>query len=156
MYVFAYGSLIWDAIPFSHTSQPTFLRHHELRLCIWSFEGRGTSETPGLYWGIVKKHGATCPGKLLQFTDEKLFLKVLQWLDQREGEGRLYHRITVDVSGTRAFVYIPNTTHPQYDANIPLKKIEYAMRNSKGEYGTTKDYVENTLREFQFMSSFIP
>ena len=155
MNVFAYGSLIWDSIPFPHTSQPTFLKHHELRLCIWSIQGRGTKNTPGLYWGIVKKRGTRCPGKLLRFTDQKLFHKVLQWLDRRESEGKLYHRISVEVSGTPTFVYVPNTTHPQYNPNIAPEKIEYAIRNSKGEYGTTKEYVENTLREFQLMRNFI-
>ena len=63
-----------------------FLEHHELRLCIWSIQGRGSENTPGLYWGIVKKRGTKCPGKLLRFTDQNLFHKVLQWLDRRRTE----------------------------------------------------------------------
>ena len=136
--VFAYGSLMWDAMPYRCTSTPAVLRHCVRRLCLWSYSGRGTPDSPGLYYGLVPVRGASCRGKLLTFSDGR----ILQWLDQREGD--MYIRIRVRIDDRDAFAYIANPCHPQYDPHVTGEQIERAM-SSRGEYGSTMEYVQNTL-----------
>ena len=138
IYIFAYGSLMWDHIPFKHASRPATLKHFVRKLCIWSFSGRGTPESPGLYYGLVPQYNKRCSGKLLIFEDEC----VLQWLDKREGN--MYLRQKVYVDGVYAFTYVANDKHPQYDPHISENQIKNAMK-SEGRFGSTLEYINNTI-----------
>lgn len=141
--IFVYGSLLWDTIPFKHTSTKMVLKHFSRKLCIWSYTGRGTYQSPGLFWGIIPKNNANCTGKLLTFQNKN----VLKWMDHREGD--LYLRTKIN----GIFVYLPNVHHTQYDPNISKQQITNAYMTSKGQYGTTKEYVDNTIKEIQHINS---
>ena len=121
MYVFVYGSLLWDTIPFSHSALIATLPHYQRALCIWSIHGRGTAMSPGLYWGVVPAENAICTGKLLKFSDPKM----LDWMDKRESQ--LYIRTEIQISGITAFVYLPNTSHTQYDPRISEQDVNAAL-----------------------------
>ena len=147
VYVFAYGSLIWDHIPYRSTYRWTTLRHFKRSLCFWSYSGRGTPESPGLYYGIVSQKNECCRGKLLQFYDER----VLLWLDRREGD--MYIRKCVRIDDVQAFVYISNVNHPNYDPDVSDEQIERAMR-SRGNDGSMREYVYNTNRALRWSEDF--
>ena len=60
LWVFGYGSLMWDAgFPFAE-QQLALLRGYHRRFCIYSMRHRGTPERPGLVFGL--DHGGACRG----------------------------------------------------------------------------------------------
>ena len=68
-------------------------------------------------------------------------------MDHREGD--LYLRTKIN----GIFVYLPNVHHTQYDPKISKQQITNAYMTSKGQYGTTKEYVDNTIKEIQHINS---
>ena len=60
VWVFAYGSLMWDP-GFAHVeAQPALLRGYHRRFCVYSHRYRGTPERPGLVLGLDR--GGACKG----------------------------------------------------------------------------------------------
>src|SRR5260370_39944723 len=60
VWIFAYGSLMWDP-DFPHVEAPPALLHGWHRgFCLYSFDYRGTRARPGLVLGLDR--GGACPG----------------------------------------------------------------------------------------------
>src|SRR3546814_6544547 len=64
IWVFAYGSLIWNPAFCYDERRTGTIRGYHRRFCLWVPLGRGTPEMPGLMLGL--EHGGGCRGVLFR------------------------------------------------------------------------------------------
>ena len=146
-WVFAYGSLIWDAC-FAHVERrPATLEGYRRAFNIWTALARGTPEYPGLGLGLEAGDGG-CRGVAYRMdpAHEHDGLKVL-W--RREMFTGIYapRWLTVDADGKSvdaiAFVVVPG--HPQYAGALTRDATAEIIARARGERGPCRDYLASTL-----------
>ena len=144
-WVFGYGSLIWRP-GFSFVSaQGAYLCGYHRSLCVYSHRYRGTPEKPGLVFGLVP--GGCCEGRAFEISQEH-WQKVLQYLREREGDvyHEEYHNLKLaDGRLVQALSFIADDSHEQYAGRLNMQVQLELVRDAKGETGTNRDYILNTL-----------
>ncbi|MFW8595113.1 gamma-glutamylcyclotransferase [Cribrihabitans neustonicus] len=147
LWVFGYGSLIWN--PGFHPAEqvPARLDGWKRRFCLCSLRYRGTSEQPGLVLALDAAPREACHGVALavpQGQEEP----VLEGLRARELFNPAYREITTrlalrDGREVTALTYVVNREHPQY---CGFERGEQAriIAAAAGEKGPNCDYLWNT------------
>lgn len=148
LWVFAYGSLMWNpAINFRETRKGV-LKGYSRRLNLWMEGGRGSPECPGLMLGL-EKGGAAEGVALLLPSDpaEADFELSLIW--QREMLSPVYLPQWVEVEtdeGTiRAMTVVSNPEHQMYAGHLPDERIASLVKSATGVLGSNADYLTQTI-----------
>lgn len=154
LYVFAYGSLIWKP-GFAHDGRhPALLRGFHRRFCIWSRSYRGTPEAPGLVLGLAR--GGACRGVAFRVAAAGA-AAVLDYLDEREMTGGVYHRRRVPLrlldSGAvkRAVAFVADARGAAYCATLGAEEMAAAIGAGHGIMGANRDYLLNTISHLREM-----
>ena len=148
IWVFGYGSLMWDQ-GFPHVARAAaLLRGYHRALCLYSRFHRGTLERPGLVLGLDR--GGSCRGLAFRVAGGEA-RAVLGYLDERELVSYAYRRrllpLRLDGQGeVRAHVYVADRDHSQYAGRLPPDEIVELVVQGVGVSGTCYDYLENTVR----------
>jgi len=147
LWVFGYGSLIWDP-GFQPTEQiPATLAGWTRRFCLCSLRYRGTKEDPGLVLALDADPTSFCTGVALAVPkDEEK--KVLKDLRARELFNPAYREITMTLSlqdgrDVDAMTYVVNRSHEQY-CDFDLETQARIIATAKGERGPNHEYLINT------------
>lgn len=146
IWVFGYGSLIWNPA-FHHIEQrPAVLHGWHRRFCLKMLIGRGTPETPGLM--LALDHGGACKGVAFRIQAAKIREEMtLLW--QREMYGGAYNARWVKLrAGSHEFsavTFVINRTHPRYIRGLSDAQIASYISSGCGDLGTCREYLENTL-----------
>ncbi len=147
LWVFAYGSLMWDP-GFEFSEQRLgVLRGYHRRFCIYSLFYRGTPEAPGLVFGL--DHGGACRGMLFRVERAKA-LPILEQLWQREMVTKVYKLKLLPVrtrqgETVRACAFVVDRSHAQYCRGLDLACSAALIRRSHGARGANIDYLTNTV-----------
>jgi glutathione-specific gamma-glutamylcyclotransferase len=146
LWVFGYGSLIWNPA-FDHIEKlPALLRGWHRRFCLKMFIGRGTLQTPGVM--LALDHGGACKGVAFRIAAEKV-REELSILWQREMYGGAYHArwVQLDAKGERfpAVTFVINRDHPRYIHEMSLEQTAALIATGCGDLGTCREYLENTV-----------
>lgn len=153
LWVFAYGSLMW---------QPGF-KHLERRnarlvgahraLCVYSFVHRGTPERPGLVLGLDR--GGNCRGIAYRVAKAKRE-ETIDYLRAREQVTMVYReawrRVWLDddpQQNVHALCYMVDRGHQQYAGRLTLAEQLRYCRQGHGRSGACRDYVLATLKELE-------
>jgi cation transport protein ChaC len=150
LWVFGYGSLMWNpGFPYEEAQHAVLTGHHRA-LCIYSTEYRGTPERPGLVFGLDQ--GGSCEGVAFNVPAPSR-QSTLAYLAERElitGIYRAAHRTVAlaDGSGRHvpALCFIVERPHPQYAGRLSLGEQAAIVRASRGRRGLDLDYVLSTHR----------
>ncbi len=147
VWLFAYGSLIWRPECNSVERQRARVHGYHRGLYLWSHEHRGTPECPGLVFGLDR--GGSCSGFAYRL-DESCLDDSLMALWQREMPYPAYrpHWLTCrldDGSKVQALGFVLERHLPCYAGNLPDTLFSQILASAKGRYGTTREYVEQTL-----------
>lgn len=147
MWVFAYGSLMWDP-GFSYRAvRPALLKGYHRALCIYSRFHRGTPDRPGLVLGLDR--GGSCRGLAFQVAAGDAG-RVLAYLDERELLSYAYRRrrVNVDLGGepASAYAYVADPGHPEYAGKLPAEQSAELVAQGVGASGACFDYLDNTVR----------
>ncbi|MEZ5925650.1 MAG: gamma-glutamylcyclotransferase [Hyphomicrobiaceae bacterium] len=150
LWVFGYGSLMWNpGFPYEEAQHAVMTGYHRA-LCVYSGEYRGTPERPGLVFGLDQ--GGSCEGVAF-LVPAPSRPATLAYLAERElitGIYRLVHRNVAleDGSGRQvsAVCCIVERTHPQYAGRLRLADQARIVRSSRGRLGLDLDYVLSTHR----------
>ena len=152
-YVFGYGSLIWRP-GFDHEgASPALLRGAHRCLCVFSHRYRGTSERPGLVFGLA--NGGSCHGMVFKIPTQD-WQQVRAYLWDRELINGVY-RPTVrrvrlaDGRMVDALVFLADPEHAQYAGHLDLDAQLRFIRQGHGSAGPNTDYVINTARHLEEM-----
>jgi len=152
VWVFGYGSLMWDNSEFSPQKKMTATligahRSYNKK----STESRGTISRPGLALGT--ESGGKMQGIAL-LIDESY----VPALDRREGISG-YIKITTPTQGVKimdagnrplspCIVYISNPGHSSYLGHLSLEeRAQMAINAGPGRRGTSVDYIKDTLEK---------
>ena len=146
LWVFAYGSLIWNpGFPYKSREPATLIGFHR-RYCIRSEVYRGTPEAPGLVLGL--EQGGRCEGVAYRVAAE-LAGETMQYLRERELITSVYNEMVVAVEtrdGARreAVTYVADPDHEQYVAASDFDAMIETIAGASGKAGPNTEYAINT------------
>jgi cation transport protein ChaC len=146
LYVFGYGSLIWNPA-FDYTEQRTALLHGwHRRFCLKMIMGRGSREMPGLMLALDR--GGACKGVAFRIAGPKV-REELSILWQREMVGGGYNARWVNLTSggekIRAVTFVINRRHPRYSPELSVEQTAALIATASGDLGTCREYLENTI-----------
>lgn len=149
LWVFAYGSLMWNP-EFNpvETRDAALLGYHR-SLCIFSHYTRGTPENPGLVFGLDE--GGQCHGRALSVAAEDID-RVVETLYEREMPTNVYcptmARATIEGVGEEdVFVFVANTQHRQYAGTLSDEETALLVSRGHGPRGACLEYVASTANQ---------
>ena len=146
MWVFGYGSLLWNPGFESVEAVPSTLSGYHRSFCMLSIHHRGTVEEPGLVLALTASSG-TCTGVAFRIAepDEN---RVLAELRERELISSAYVEAHLplaleDGRTVDALAYVINRDHEQY-CNFDLETQAQMIARSVGGRGPNPEYLFNT------------
>jgi cation transport protein ChaC len=146
VWVFAYGSLMWDPGFAYLNAAPALLRGYHRAFCIFSHVYRGTEARPGLVLGLDR--GGACRGMAYRVAAAAR-AGVLDYLDKREKVTDVYMRRTVPITvgglKVKAETYVADRGHHQYAGKQTLKDAARLIAQGAGIGGSNRDYLESTV-----------
>jgi len=151
IWVFGYGSLIWDPRFYPLETRFARLDGHNRSFCFWTTMGRGTPEKPGLGLGVVPCDGSV-EGLIYRLDPEGLD-EVLEALWLREMRAGVYHaewkKMRTPNGNVHAIVYIANDGHPNFVGDLPFEEQARIMARAKGARGWSYEYLGHLVKEFE-------
>lgn len=152
LWVFAYGSLIWNpAFHFAERRRGRLLGYHR-RFCLRTHVGRGTRDNPGLMLGL--EAGGSCTGVAYRIAADAVELET--WvLWKREMIVGSYSPRWVVVEGAganrRAITFVMNKAHYMYAGRLPRAEVVQTLATAEGALGRSCDYLYEIVAQ---LSSF--
>ncbi len=147
LWIFTYGSLMWDPEFRFKTSAPALLHGYHRAFCIYSSRYRGTVAAPGLVLGLDR--GGACKGTAYCVAAADI-PDALETLWQREMRRRIYvpRLLPVGVGTQRrtALTFLANRSHDGYAGRLEFDDTAAIIAACRGERGPNIDYLVNTLR----------
>jgi glutathione-specific gamma-glutamylcyclotransferase len=146
LWVFGYGSLIWNP-GFAFLEQSPAVAHGvHRRLCVYSFRYRGTEQAPGLVAGLMP--GGCCHGMAFRVCRTKV-VETRAYLTEREQTTKVYHEVTRPVRlrdgrMVEALCYVVDQRHRQFAGKLDREAQLKLVTDSRGDRGPNRDYVINT------------
>ena len=151
LWVFAYGSLMWDpAFEFSEVRRafvPDYARRFILKDMLG---GRGNPDSPGLMAAL--DHGDGCEGLIFRIDGDRVENET-EILWRREQVGPAYHaEFVTAVAGDqqiKVLAFTADHTADQICGDITRdEQIEYLL-GGKGILGTSLEYLSNIVSQFE-------
>lgn len=146
VWVFAYGSLIWNPVIDYVERQVGLVHGFHRRFCLWTPLGRGTPENPGLMLGLDR--GGCCRGIVYQI-DSALLHRELLLLWRREMVVASYIPRWVKVmtpSGPLlAIAFLIDRSRDSYAGNLDQAATVRHLATAQGALGTAADYLHQTI-----------
>ena len=154
LWVFAYGSLIWNpGFAFTQSQAATVYGYHR-SLCIYSHVHRGTPERPGLVLGLDR--GGLCRGLAYAVAPEQQ-AETIAYLRAREQVTMVYRDTTLmlhlaDGRRIKGLAYVADRSNPQYAGRLPPHDQLRLVQQGQGQSGPNPDYVRATAEHLTKMN----
>ena len=153
LWVFGYGSLIWNP-GFDFLEQvPARLLGEHRALCIYSLVHRGTPEKPGLVLGLDR--GGACQGIAFRVARQNR-PAVVAYLRAREQVTSVYREVMRAVwlkndprQRVSALAYVSDRGHDQYAGRLPIERQLHLVRQGYGVSGANVDSVLATVKALE-------
>lgn len=148
MWVFGYGSLIWNPdFPVAETRVARLHGWHR-SFCMRSIHHRGTVADPGLVLALDRAVGAHCDGVAFR-VQPGAEAATLATLREREliSSAYLEEWVQVDLLGggqVQTLAYVIDPDHEQYCGGLPLKEQAQIIAHAVGGRGRNCEYLFNT------------
>jgi glutathione-specific gamma-glutamylcyclotransferase len=144
VWIFAYGSLLWDAELAHRQGEPALLRGYHRSFCLYSYDYRGTAGRPGLTLGLDR--GGSCRGMVVRLPQE-----AIDRVWQREMSGRPVYEARLLAVRTangacRALAFTVLRQSPDYAGRLPPEQAAQLILDAAGRRGACREYFETTLR----------
>jgi cation transport protein ChaC len=153
LWVFGYGSLMWNpGFDFVERVPARLIGLHRA-LCVYSFVHRGTPERPGLVLGLDR--GGMCRGIAFRVAAAER-AETVAYLRAREQVTTVYletmRRIELEEAAgrqVRALCFIVDRSHIQYAGRLTLAECAHHVRQGHGRSGPNRDYVLETVQALE-------
>ena len=149
MWVFGYGSLLWNPGFDPAEAVVAHLQGYHRSFCMLSIHHRGTEEEPGLVLALDAREGAGCTGIAFRVAGGAE-AEVLDYLRERELISSAYLEREVELAladGRRvqALSYVVDPEHRQY-CQLDLETQAEMIARARGGRGPNHAYLTNTAR----------
>lgn len=147
LWVFAYGSLMWNP-GFDYLEVvPGNVEGFHRSLCVLSTIYRGTPDNPGLVLGLDQ--GGSCCGLTFRVRAD-LIQDTVKYLDEREKVTRVYTSEFVttklrDGRTVEAYTFVVKRDHDQFAGELSLDQQACLVARGLGKNGTALEYLTNTI-----------
>jgi cation transport protein ChaC len=149
LWVFGYGSLIWQPGFAFDDKRLAVLRGYRRAFCMTSIAYRGTPDAPGLVLALDLDPAGLCHGVAYHVPAADA-AATHAYLRERELISYAYDEATVAIEldgGGRveALAYVSNRAHAQYCGGLSLERQAEVIARAKGPKGPNADYLLNTV-----------
>jgi cation transport protein ChaC len=147
VWIFAYGSLMWDAdFPRAET-EPALLRGYHRSFCLYSYDYRGTRTQPGLTLGLDR--GGACRGIAIRLPSEGLAEAVDRLWAREMTAPRVYDMRLLPVrtatEARSAFAFTVRRDHADYAGRLSPEATARIIAGATGQRGTCHEYLADTV-----------
>ena len=159
VWVFAYGSLIWD--PAIHVAEIRRARLDGWRrsFCFETEGGRGSPENPGLMAALDDDPGHACEGVALRIAAE-IVERETEILWSREMVTGIYAPRFMPVETPQgpieALAFLADHSHPRHVGDLPRPERAKMIAVAEGMLGTNLEYLENLLSHLEALGLHDP
>ncbi len=157
VWVFAYGSLMWNPGFAFVESRAARLHGYHRSFCVYSHHYRGTADRPGLVLGLDR--GGDCHGMGLRI-DPLNRDAVVAYLNERELVGYAYRPTVVraEIGGREvpAYTFVADPTHCQYAGDLGCTHAAEIIMAAEGRGGLNRDYLINLIDHLEAMGIVEP
>ena len=147
VWLFGYGSLIWNPIIHFEERHVAKLHGYHRRFCLWSHVGRGSLKKPGLVLGLDA--GGCCRGVVFRI-DSARARSELKLVWRREMVLGSYSprwlKLNAGDRDMNAIAFIVNRNHQSYAGRLPVETVLKTMVGTHGYLGTPAEYLHETIR----------
>lgn len=145
LWIFAYGSLIWNPLLAFEEQQVARLEGWRRSFCIRSISARGTPEHPGRVLGLEK--GGHTMGVAYRIADS-IAITELRTLWSREMSSGVYFPVwetALLANGKRAsaVVFVANPGQSLYENDGAVSTVAQLAAKASGVFGTNAEYITN-------------
>lgn len=147
LWLFAYGSLIWNPTVRVSERRVACVAGWQRALCLSTRAGRGTPDNPGLLFGLVQ--GGTCTGAVLRVPEDGLEAE-LDLLWRREMVTASYAPRWLDVQDAdgkplgQAIGFTIDTASPAFAGALDESEVIRRVATARGELGSCAEYLFRT------------
>ena len=161
VWVFAYGSLIWNpAIHIAGRQHARAVGWHR-SFCLSARMGRGTPDNPGVMLGL--RPTGDCPGVVLRIAEDMIEQELdLLWRREMVASGYIPRWVPVEDADGRsmgaAIAFTVNEEQPSYCGHLPEEEIVRRIATARGGLGTAAEYLFRTrdgLAEMGITDAFL-
>lgn len=151
MWVFGYGSLMWNPGFEFIDKQVANLAEYHRSFCMRSIHHRGTVEAPGLVLALDAATGASCDGVAFQVAGD-VADQVLEYLRARELISSAYLEADLPITlrdgrQVQAVTYVIDPEHVQYCGQLPLEEQARIIKTAVGGRGPNTEYLHSTATQ---------
>lgn len=150
VWVFAYGSLIWNPTIHAVERRSAELRGYHRRFCLWTSLGRGTAERPGLTLGLDR--GGSCRGVAYRIAAAEAEQELLI-LWQREMATGAYRprwvKLGTPEGHIAAVTFTINREHAHYARRLPEAQVAAVIARAAGALGPCCNYLFSTVEHLR-------
>ncbi|MBT4263667.1 MAG: gamma-glutamylcyclotransferase [Deltaproteobacteria bacterium] len=150
LWVFGYGSLIWNPAFYYAEVTPARLYGYHRSFCLHLTIGRGSADTPGLMLALDK--GGSCNGMAFRIAAEQIESETeILWMREMISGAYIPHygNLKTDKGVIKGLTFVINRKHSRYLGNLGLQRSAGMIRNGRGSLGTCREYLENTIEQLQ-------
>jgi cation transport protein ChaC len=146
LWVFGYGSLMWNPAIHVSESLPARVEGFSRNFCMRLMFGRAMPDNPGLMLCLVA--GGSCAGIAHRLAPEHVESETkILWM--REMLSGAYVPTWVDLElgarRVRGVTFIINTDHPRYLPGLSVEEKAARIAKAEGHLGTNRDYLFRTV-----------
>lgn len=151
LWVFGYGSLMWDPALYFAEVRRAYLPGYERKMMLVDWRGaRGTAEAPGLMAALDAGHG--CDGLAFRIAADAVDTET-RILFRREMLAPAYLArmvpIELDDGPVQALTFVADHAVPEMRADIGREEQIRYIAHGAGFAGTSRDYLANIVAHFE-------
>ncbi|MDA8109543.1 MAG: gamma-glutamylcyclotransferase [Betaproteobacteria bacterium] len=150
IWVFGYGSLMWNPAFHFAERRSALLHGYHRRFCLWSRAGRGSPSRPGLM--LALEPGGSCHGVAYRLPRGAVETE-LDVIWRREMLTMAYRPAWVRVrtpKGTEpAIAFVANRGHERYVRELDSEAIVYYLATGAGPLGRCSDYLFDAVAHLE-------
>jgi glutathione-specific gamma-glutamylcyclotransferase len=147
VWLFAYGSLIWEPVFDYVEAVPALLRGYHRRCCLYSFDYRGTPARPGLVLGLDR--GGSCRGVAFRLAPLGIVGSLHGVWEREMTVPPVYDLRQLPIRtncGTQwALAFTVRRDSKDYSGRLPLAEAAQLIARANGRRGSCREYLEKTL-----------